>query len=83
MVIDTDGVYSPIAKHEVRTSYDGARTNPEDFDKWWNGSGASLSKAEAPQLFKKKAQRNAKFSQQTFEAKDKVVPAADQIIVKR
>ena len=78
MVIDTEGQYSEINKFEIRTSYDGARTNPEDFDKWWNGddSGAELS---AKPLFAKKVKRNAKFSQQTLEFEAQV-PAADQIV---
>ncbi|MBO7307638.1 MAG: hypothetical protein J6U59_06390, partial [Alistipes sp.] len=78
MVIDTEGQYSEINKFEIRTSYDGARTNPEDFDKWWNGddSGPELS---AKPLFAKKVKRNAKFSQQTLEFEAQV-PAADQIV---
>ena len=74
LVIDTDGVYSPVAKHEVRTSYDGARTNAEDFDKWWNGTGASLSSVvinnEQPkELFRTKANHSNKLSVAGFEAK--------------
>ena len=74
MVIDTDGVYSPIAKHEVRTSYDGARTDASEFDEWWNGTGASLSSVvinnEQPkELFRTKANHSNKLSVAGFEAK--------------
>ena len=62
MVIDTEGQYSEISKFEVSTSYDGARTNAEDFDKWWNGdnSGPELS---AKPLFAKKLVKNNKVSE--------------------
>ena len=74
MVIDTDGVYSPIAKHEVRTSYDGARTDASEFDEWWNGTGASLSSVvinnEQPkELFRTKTAHDNKLSKQGFEVK--------------
>ena len=74
MVIDNDGVYSPIDKHEVRTSYDGARTNASEFDEWWNGNGASLSSLvisnEQPkELFRTKAAHNNKLSKEGFEVK--------------
>ncbi len=70
MVIDMDGVYSPIAKHEISTSYDGARTNPEDFANWWNGtSSVEAQKADAKPLFTKKANNNNKLSKQGFEVK--------------
>ena len=68
MVIDAEGVYSPIAKHEIRTSYDGARTNPEDFANWWNGtSSVEAQKADAKPLFTKKANNTNKLSKQGFE----------------
>ena len=62
LVIDTEGQYSEISKFEVRTSYDGARTNAEDFDKWWNGdnSGPELS---AKPLFAKKLVKDNKVSE--------------------
>ena len=74
MVIDTDGVYSPIAKHEVRTSYDGARTDASEFDEWWYGTGASLSSVvinnEQPkELFRTKTAHDNKLSKQGFEVK--------------
>ena len=74
MVIDNDGVYSPIDKHEVRTSYDGARTEASEFDEWWNGNGASLSSLvisnEQPkELFRTKAAHNNKLSKEGFEVK--------------
>ena len=74
MVIDTDGVYSPVAKHEISTSYDGARKNAEDFDEWWYGTGASLSSVvinnEQPkELFRTKANHSNKLSVAGFEAK--------------
>ena len=74
MVIDTDGVYSPVAKHEVRTSYDGARTDASEFDEWWNGTGASLSSVvinnEQPmELFRTKTAYDNKLSKQGFEVK--------------
>ena len=62
MVIDTEGQYSAISKFEISTSYDGARTNAEDFDKWWNGesSGPGLS---AKTLFAKKSVKDNKVSE--------------------
>ena len=74
LVIDTDGVYSPVAKHEVRTSYDGARTDASEFDEWWYGSGASLSSVvinnEQPmELFRTKTTHDNKLSKQGFEVK--------------
>ena len=74
LVIDTDGVYSPVAKHEVRTSYDGARTDASEFDEWWYGSGASLSSVvinnEQPmELFRTKTAHDNKLSKQGFEVK--------------
>ena len=74
LVIDTDGVYSPVAKHEVRTSYDGARTDASEFDEWWNGTGASLSSVvinnEQPmELFRTKTAYDNKLSKQGFEVK--------------
>ena len=74
MVIDADGVYSPIAKHEIRTSYDGARTDAEWWDEWWNGSGVSISSLvindEQPKaLFTKKANHTNKLSKQGVEVK--------------
>ena len=46
----------------ISTSYDGARTNAEDFDKWWNGesSGPGLS---AKTLFAKKSVKDNKVSE--------------------
>ena len=74
MVIDMDGVFSPVAKHEVRTSYDGARTDASEFDEWWNGTGASLSSVvinnEQPkELFRTKTAHDNKLSKQGFEVK--------------
>ena len=74
LVIDTDGVYSPVAKHEVRTSYDGARTDASEFDEWWYGTGASLSSVvinnEQPmELFRTKTTHDNKLSKQGFEVK--------------
>ena len=74
LVIDTDGVYSPVAKHEVRTSYDGARTDASEFDEWWYGNGASLSSVvinnEQPmELFRTKTAHDNKLSKQGFEVK--------------
>ena len=62
MVIDSEGQYSDIHKFEVSTSYDGARTNAEDFAKWWNGesSGPGLS---AKTLFAKKSVKDNKVSE--------------------
>ena len=70
MVIDMDGVYSPVDKHEVSTSYDGARTNAQDFADWWNGtSSIEAQKADAKPLFTKKANKTNKLSKQGFEVK--------------
>ena len=73
MVIDSEGQYSAISQFEVRTSYDGARTNAEDFEKWWNGdnSGPGLSSVviaeEYKELFRVKANYTNKLSKQGFE----------------
>jgi hypothetical protein len=83
MVIDTEGQYSEINKFEVSTSYDGARTNAEDFDKWWNGdnNGPELS---AKPLFSKKVAKNSKFSEKNIELKgERRVIANDEIIATR
>ena len=83
MVIDTEGQYSEINKFEVSTSYDGARTNAEDFDKWWNGEndGPELS---AKPLFSKKVAKNSKFSEKNIELKgERRVIANDEIIATR
>ena len=74
LVIDTEGQYSEISKFEVRTSYDGARTNAEDFDAWWNEtSGPGLSSVvveqEPKELFRTKANHSNKLSVAGFEAK--------------
>ena len=74
MVIDSEGQYSDIHKFEVRTSYDGARTNAEDFDAWWNEtSGPGLSSVvveqEPKELFRTKANHSNKLSVAGFEAK--------------
>jgi hypothetical protein len=81
MVIDSEGQYSDIHKFEVRTSYDGARTNAEDFDKWWNGDdngGAELSSLVVKPLFSKKSAQNAKYSEQNITRERKVI-AHDEI----
>ncbi|MBO5856223.1 MAG: hypothetical protein J6Q62_06135 [Alistipes sp.] len=74
LVIDTEGQYSEISKFEVRTSYDGARTDASEFDEWWNGTGASLSSVvisdEQPkELFRTKTAHDNKLSKQGFEVK--------------
>ena len=71
MVIDTEGQYSEISKFEISTSYDGARTNAEDFEKWWNGdnSGPGLS---AKPLFAKKVAKDCKVSKMTLPAPAKI-----------
>ena len=71
MVIDTEGQYSEISKFEISTSYDGARTNAEDFAKWWDGdnSGPGLS---AKPLFAKKVAKDCKVSKMTLPAPAKI-----------
>lgn len=86
MVIDEEGQYSNVAKLKVHTSYDGAETDVNKFDEWWNGdNGAELQSAnmEYRPLFTKKGVRNAKFSEQSFETQLNVAPAHDVNIIKR
>ena len=74
MVIDTEGQYSDINKVEIRTSYDGARTDAEWWDAWWNEtSGPGLSSVvveqEAKELFRTKSNNSNKLSKTGFEVK--------------
>lgn len=77
LVVDQYGDYSDIAKLCVSTSYAGAKTDPAEFEAWWNADedegGAELqSLAEPKQLFKNKIQ-GKKASEMTFEREMKVV----------
>ena len=79
MVIDMDGNYSNLAKHEIRTSYANAKTDPAEFEAWWNegkDGGAELQslviESEPKQLFKTKV-TGKKASEMTLERERKVV----------
>ena len=87
MVIDVDGNYSNLAKHELRTSYSGAKSDASEFEKWWNegkdgpGLQSLVIDDEPKQLFHKKV-KGVKASEQTFE-RNEYVPASDEMVVRR
>lgn len=74
MVIDTEGYYSELAKLEVNTSYDNARTDAEWYAEWWEDKGPSLSSlviGDEPmrELFRTKENHTNKLSKSGFEIK--------------
>jgi hypothetical protein len=74
MVIDTEGYYSNLAKVELTTSYDDARTDAEWYAEWWEDKGPSLSSlviGDEPmrELFRTKANHSNKLSKSGFEIK--------------
>ncbi len=75
MIIDEEGMYSNVAKLKVHTSYDGAETDINKFEQWWNGdNGAELQSLvidneSTRELFRKKANNTNKLSKQGFEIK--------------
>lgn len=73
MIIDSEGQYSNVAKLKVHTSYDGAKTDANEFAEWWNGnSGAELQSlvidSEPKTLFRAKNVAN-KLSKEGYEVK--------------
>lgn len=88
MVIDPEGVYSAIDQYDIKTSYDGARTDVDAFIKEWTKSNgpsiSSASKAESRELFKMKGDRSMKYSERTIEKNGmRELHADDMIFVKK
>ena len=87
LVVDQYGDFSDVAKLCVSTSYAGAKSDPAEFEAWWNAGkdegGPELQSlsAEPRQLFKNKI-KGMKASEQTFETKE-IVPELDQIVSRR
>ena len=88
MIIDPEGLYSAVDQFEIKTSYDGVRTDVEEFIKeWTSNDGPSLSsssKAESRELFKMKGDRSMKYSERTIEKSGlRELHADDMIFVKK
>ena len=85
LVIDTNGDYSDITKLDVRTSYDGANDNVQEYADWWNGTndGPTLQSLSTKPLFTKKAVRGVKYSQTESVEAERQMVAHDEMIVKR
>ncbi len=87
LVVDQYGDFSDVAKLKISTSYEGAKSDPAEFEAWWTGGndGPGLQslviESEPKQLFKNKIQ-GMKASEMTFEAERKVV-AMDEISASR
>ncbi len=79
LVVDQYGDFSDVAKLCVRTSYTGAKTDPAEFEAWWNGGndgpGLQSLNSEPKQLFKNKIQ-GKKASEMTFERDMKAAKGA-------
>lgn len=79
LVVDQYGDFSDVAKLCVSTSYAGAKSDPAEFEAWWNagkeeGPGLQSLASEPKQLFKNKI-KGMKASEMTFEREQKVVEA--------
>ena len=78
LVVDQYGDFSDVAKLCISTSYAGAKSDPAEFEAWWNGGndGPGLQSLvidrEPKQLFKNKI-KGMKASEMTFERERKVV----------
>lgn len=88
MVIDPEGVYSAIDQYDIKTSYEGARTDVDAFiEEWTKSDGptiSSSSKAESRELFKMKGDRSMKYSERTIEKSGmRELHADDMIFVKK
>ncbi len=86
LVVDQYGDFSDVSKLKVSTSYAGAKSDPAEFEAWWNagredGPGLSSLAAEPRQLFKNKI-KGMKASEQTFEKKE-IVPEVDELVTRR
>lgn len=87
LVVDQYGDFSDVAKLCVSTTYAGAKSDPAEFEAWWNGGneGPGLQslviESEPKQLFKNKI-KGMKASEMTFEKTQKVTEG-DQIRVVR
>lgn len=85
IVIDKNGQFSDMAYHEVYTSYNGASTDLEALDAWWNGTGVDLQSVAYDDnfLFKAKAQKSLRYSEQMPKTKENVVVGSDEIVASR
>ena len=77
LVVDQYGDFSDVAKLCVSTSYAGAKSDPAEFEAWWNAGkeeGPDLQNlnSEPKQLFKNKI-KGKKTSEMTFEREMRVV----------
>ncbi len=77
LVVDQYGDFSDVAKLCVSTSYAGAKSDPAEFEAWWNagkeeGPGLQSLASEPKQLFKNKI-KGMKASEMTFEREMRVV----------
>ena len=80
LVVDQYGDFSDVAKLSVSTSYNGAKTDPSEFEAWWNGDNdvelqSLVYNDEPKQLFRSKIS-GRKASEMTFE-RERVVVEAD------
>ena len=80
LVVDQYGDFSDVAKLSVSTSYNGAKTDPSEFEAWWNGDNdvelqSLVYNDEPKQLFRNKIS-GRKASEMTFE-RERVVVEAD------
>ena len=80
LVVDQYGDFSDVAKLCISTSYAGAKTDPAEFEAWWNagkeeGPGLQSLNSEPKQLFKNKIQ-GKKASEMTFERDMKAAKGA-------
>lgn len=71
LVVDQYGDFSDVAKLSVSTSYNGAKTDPSEFEAWWNGDNdvelqSLVYNDEPKQLFRSKIS-GRKASEMTFE----------------
>ena len=85
VVLDTEGQFSSLYRKWVAPTYDGCG-NADDYVAWWdayqNSQGPGLQSVVVEDLFKKKGEKGARVSQQSFESKREVM-AADEVIVRR
>ena len=80
LVVDQYGDFSDVAKLSVSTSYNGAKTDPSEFEAWWNGDNnvelqSLVYNDEPKQLFRSKIS-GRKASEMTFE-RERVAVEAD------
>lgn len=80
LVVDQYGDFSDVAKLCISTTYAGAKTDPSEFEAWWNGDNdvelqSLVYNDEPKQLFRSKIS-GRKASEMTFE-RERVAVEAD------